>query len=174
MKKKCFKWIGVCAAVLFLASTLSCDSGSSEEPITEEVVYMARGMFGLISMAVFDGTAGSEPGLTITESGLTTTMVLEDYSPEAGFTLNGRTDITEVATSPYQMYASGTTTVSGTQSIVVVINATGTWAAGKDPDDEGPSFFSGTFVYNGVSYDIARIMEILLAEGATPYTGPPL
>lgn len=163
MEKKLFRWIGLLATVLFIAFTVSCDSGSSsdDEDIPDDVLEVAEGAFSLIGYAIGEDPGTPEPGITITQSGSTKTMTLANYSPESGVTLSGSIQITYISESPLQISIMGNATISGSISAVIAIEATASWSAGTGPEHDPPASMSGSFVYNGKSYNILSILEAL-------------
>lgn len=162
MKNNLFKWIGLFTAILFLAFAASCDSSSSDdEEIPEDVLEAAEGTFELIGEVLLAPSGSPEPGVSITESGSTKTVTLINYSPEYGVTITGNLQIITVSTSPYSFSITGSAVITGELNAEISLEATASWTDGGSPESGPPSAMTGTFTYNGKSYDVIGIMEAM-------------
>ena len=162
MKNNLFKWIGLFTAILFLAFAASCDSSSSDDvEIPEDVLEAAEGTFELIGEVLLAHSGSPEPGVSITESGSTKTVTLINYSPEYGVTITGNLQIITVSTSPYSFSITGSAVITGELNAEISLEATASWTDGGSPESGPPSAMTGTFTYNGKSYDVIDIMEAM-------------
>lgn len=89
------------------------------------------------------------------------TMTMTGFEPESGVSVTGEVVLTQIQESPLTLTVSANLTATATMSITVVMSATATWAAGENPPDDPPASMTGTFVYNGTTYQMSNIMEAL-------------
>lgn len=159
------------AVTALLVCTLSCDSGSSSTDgtggtgVPAEVAEAAEGIFSMIKefMIVEDPSEEEYPdGITVVaDSTEKYTMTLTGFSPEEGVSVTGQLVLEQTNASPLTLHTSGTLSATGAETLTVNINVSATYAEGEGPPDDNPISMSGSFIYNGNSYDITNVMEAI-------------
>ncbi len=171
MKKPSCIWTILALAVLLPFVITACDSDSSggdDEEIPDGILYLARDVFGTLSLvfkAGSDPASGDYPeGMTVT-SGATEgsyTIALASFSPEdSEAVVNGSAALEITDTDPYHVSITGSITLTGADYSTASLSATASWDEGESPSLDNPSSFSGTFVVDGSSYPVKDIMAAI-------------
>lgn len=167
--KRFFHGIGILAVALSLTGILSCDSGSSSgDSVPDDVAETAAGIFDMIGDCLL--TESFSPGTPMTGMTLTEdagagerTMTLDNCETATDVFVSGVIFVEGLNSSdPLTLTITANLTATGAPAESVVMNATAIWAAGESYEEDAPSSISGTFVYNGTSYDMRRVFDAIM------------
>lgn len=104
-------------------------------------------------------------GMTLTEDAGAgeRTMTLDNCETATDVFVSGVIFVEGLNSSdPLTLTITANLTATGAPAESVVMNATAIWAAGESYEEDAPSSISGTFVYNGTSYDMRRVFDAIM------------
>jgi hypothetical protein len=161
MRKTRTKVLGLLVAIVFILVFVTGCAEESGEDVPEEVAEVAGGMFDILEV-MFEDDPYLYSGLS---RGVWTdthrVLIATNYQPDYGVYVNGTAEIELLNDSPYTISVSVNYTISGQVTATVSLSGTATWASGTSPGYDEPSSYSGTFRYNGESWDIGDIIDAL-------------
>lgn len=98
-----------------------------------------------------------EDGMSVSTDGDTETMTLTAFDTGEGFTVSGTVVLTTNSTDPLDIEIVANLSTAGSRVFACSMNGRIVWAAGQTYEDR-PQSASGTFTYNGKTYQIADIL----------------
>lgn len=170
LKKHVYRFcllVGCAVTILFSACDPDPDSVTMD-PIPEQVLHYAGGIYELVEDVVTramhydsydfgDGRSFQWQSDTVLLLTVTGFIAEPAVYPDPDLVLNGSLTMTILKNDPWKLGISGTIETSGASSDTSTINGSVLWSRGDNPEDNHPASMSGTFVVNGISYDMSRI-----------------
>ncbi|HHU36423.1 MAG TPA: hypothetical protein GXZ47_04250 [Treponema sp.] len=169
MKNCGFLWISVVGAIAVVILFAACDSSGGDgngSSLPDQVLDSAEGVFDFVGefLMVEDPSTETFPdGVTVVDNpDETRTLTFTNFEPEDGVTVNGTMNLEQLSENPLKVSLSATLSGTGEgENITITLSGTATWAMGETMEEDDPSSITGTFTYNGTSYNLSTIMEEL-------------